>query len=131
MEAPNNMDFLLNTIRRIDNDQVKEYSFGNEQSLEENLAIAFINPKDFDKLNLVSNLHLKISNKQRNIVVKIEKDENVQEGTITMPVSIWSNQLTEILNDELVYKNILVSVEATREPILKFKDIMQKIRGIE
>ena len=131
MEALNNMDFLLNTIRRIDNDQVKEYSFGSEQSLEENLAIAFINPKDFDKLNLVSNLHLKISNKQRNIVVKIEKDENIQEGTITMPVSIWSNQLTEILNDELVYKNIVVSVEATREPILKFKEIIQKIRGIE
>ena len=125
------MDFLLNTIRRIDNDQVKEYSFGSEQSLEENLAIAFINPKDFDKLNLVSNLHLKISNKQRNIVVKIEKDENIQEGIITMPVSIWSNQLTEILNDELVYKNIVVSVEATREPILKFKEIIQKIRGIE
>ena len=65
MEVPNNLDFLLNTIRKIDNDQVKEHSFGNEQSLEENLAISFINPKDFDKLNLVSNLHLKISNKQR------------------------------------------------------------------
>jgi len=131
MEVPNNMDFLLNTIRKIDNDQVKEHSFGNEQSLEENLAISFINPKDFDKLNLVASLHLKISNKQRNIVVKMEKDDNVPEGTITMPVSIWSNQLTEILNDNLVYKNIVVSVEATREPILKFKEIIQKIRGIE
>jgi len=125
------MDFLLNTMRKIDNDQVKEHSFGNKQSLEENLAISFINPKDFDKLNLVSSLHLKISNNQRNIIVKIEKDDNVPEGTITMPVSIWSNQLTEILNDELVYKNIVVSVEATREPILKFEEIIQKIRGIE
>ena len=97
MEAQNNMDFLLNTMRKIDNDQVKEHSFGNKQSLEENLAISFINPKDFDKLNLVSSLHLKISNNQRNIIVKIEKDDNVPEGTITMPVSIWSNQLTEIL----------------------------------
>jgi len=131
MEALNNLDFLLNTIRKIDNDQAKEYSFGNEQSLEENLAIAFINPKDFDKLNLVPSLHLKISNKQRNIVVKIEKDDNIQEGIISMPVSIWSNQLTEILKNELVYKNIVVSVEATREPILKFKEIIQKIRGIE
>jgi formylmethanofuran dehydrogenase subunit D len=125
------MDFLLNTIRNIDNDQVKEHSFGNEQSLEENLAVSFINPKDFDKLNLVSNLHLKISNKQKNIIVRMEKDDNVPEGTITMPVSIWSNQLTEILNDELVYKNIVVSVEATREPILKFEEIIQKIRGIK
>jgi formylmethanofuran dehydrogenase subunit D len=131
MEVPNSMDFLLNTIRKIDNDQVKEYSFGNKQSLEENLAISFINPKDFDKLNLVSSLHLKISNNQRNVVVKFEKDENIPKGTITMPVSIWSNQLTEILNDELVYKNIIVSVETTREPILKFEEIIQKIRGIE
>ncbi|MBA7537476.1 hypothetical protein ES705_29745 [subsurface metagenome] len=38
MEVPNNMDFLLNTIRKIDNDQVKEHSFGNEQSLEENIS---------------------------------------------------------------------------------------------
>lgn len=131
MEVPNNMDFLLNTVRKIDNDQVKEHSLGNEQSLEENLAISFINPKDFDKLNLVASLHLKISNKQRNVVVKFEKNDNIQEGTIVMPVSIWSNQLTEILNDNLVYKNIVVSVEATREPILKFKEIIQKIRGIE
>ena len=131
MEVPNNMDFLLNTIRKIDNDQVREHIFGNDQSLEENLAISFINPKDFDKLNLVSNLHLKISNNRRNIVVKIEKDDNVPEGTITMPVSIWSNQLTEILMDEIIYKNILVSVEATREPILKFKDLILKIRGTE
>ncbi len=131
MEVPNNMDFLLNTIRKIDNDQVKEYSFGNDQSLEENLAISFISPKDFDKLNLVPSLHLKISSKQRNIVVKFEKDDNIPEGTITMPVSIWSNQLTQILEDELVYKNIVVSVEATREPILKFEDVIQKIRGIE
>lgn len=131
MGVSNNMDFLLNTIRKIDNDQVKEHSFGNEQSLEENLAISFINPKDFDKLNLVSNLHLKISNNQRSIVVKLEKDDNVHEGTITMPVSIWSNQLTETLNNEIIYKNIVVSVEATREPILKFEEIIQKIRGIE
>ena len=129
MEGLNNMDFLLNTIRKIDNDQVKEHSLGSEKSLEENLAISFINPKDFDKLNLVSSLHLKISNKQRNIVVKTEKDDKVPEGSITMPVSIWSNQLTEILNNELIYKNIVVSVEATRDPILKFEEIIQKIRG--
>ena len=121
------MEFLLNTIRKIDNDQVKEYTFGTEQSLEENLAICFINPKDFDKLNLVSSLHLKISNKEKHIIVKVEKDDNVPEGTVTMPVSIWSNQLSEVQNHELLYKNIVVSVEATREPIMKFEEIIQKL----
>ena len=120
------MEFLLNTIRRIDNDQVKEHTFGTEQSLVEKLAICFINPKDFDKLNLVSSLHLKISNKEKHIIVKVEKDDNVPEGTVTMPVSIWSNQLSEVQNHELLYKNIVVNVEATREPIMRFEEIIQK-----
>jgi len=121
------MEFLLNSIRKIDNDQVKEHSFGTEQSLEENLAMCFINPKDFDKLNLVSSLHLKISNKEKHVIVKVEKDDNVPEGTVTMPVSIWSNQLSEVQNHELLYKNIVVNVEATREPIMKFEEIIQKL----
>ena len=100
------MEFLLNSIRKINNDQVKEHTFGTEQSLEDNLAICFINPKDFDKLNLVSSLHLKISNKEKHIIVKVKKDDNVPEGTVTMPVSIWSNQLSEVQNHELLYKNI-------------------------
>ncbi len=121
------MEFLLNSIRKIDNDQVKEHAFGTEQSLEQNLALCFINPKDFDKLNLVSSLHLKISNKEKHVIVKVEKDDNVPEGTVTMPVSIWSNQLSEVQNNELLYKNIVVKVEATREPIMKFKEVIQKL----
>jgi len=121
------MEFLLNSIRKINNDQVKEHTFGTEQSLEDNLAICFINPKDFDKLNLVSSLHLKISNKEKHIIVKVKKDDNVPEGTVTMPVSIWSNQLSEVQNRELLYKNIVVKLEATREPVMKFKEIIQKL----
>jgi len=113
-------------MRKIDNDQVKEHAFGTEQSLEEKLAICFINPKDFEKLNLVSSLHLKISNKERIVIVKVEKDENIPEGTVVMPVSIWSNRLSVVQNKELLYKNIIVSVEATRDPLTKFKEIMEE-----
>ena len=121
------MEFIINSIRRIDNDQAKEYAFGTEQSLEEKLAICFINPKDFEKLNLVSSLHLKISNKEKHVIVKVEKDDDVPDGTVLMPVSIWSNQLTAVQNNELLYKNIAVNVEATREPITKFKEIIQEL----
>ena len=118
---------MLNSIRRIDNDQVKEHAFGTEQSLEENLAICFINPKDFEKLNLVSSLHLKISNKEKHVIVKVKKDDDVPEGMVLMPVSIWSNRLSVVQNGELLYKNIVVDVEATREPIMKFKEIIQEL----
>jgi len=120
------MEFLLNSMRKIDNDQVKEHAFGTEQSLEEKLAICFINPKDFEKLNLVSSLHLKISNKERYVVVKVEKDDNIPEGMVLMPVSIWSNRLSIVQNKGLLYKNIVVSVEATRDPPTKFKEIMEE-----
>jgi len=121
------MEFILNSIRRIDNDQVKEHAFGTEQSLEEKLAICFINPKDFEKLNLVSSLHLKISNKEKHIVVKVEKDDDVPDRTVLMPVSIWSNQLSVVQNNEILYKNIVVNMEATREPIMKFEEIIQEL----
>ncbi len=121
------MEFVLNSIRRIDNDQVKEHAFGTEQSLEEKLAICFINPKDFEKLNLVSSLHLKISNNEKHVIVKVEKDDDVPDGTVLMPVSIWSNRLSVVQNNELLYKNIVVNMEATREPIMKFKEIIQEL----
>ncbi|GAH22608.1 unnamed protein product [marine sediment metagenome] len=121
------MELILNSIRRINNDQVKEYTFGTEQSLEEKLAICFINSKDFEKLNLVSSLHLKISNKEKQIIVKVEKDDDVPDGMILMPVSIWSNRLSVVQNNELLYKNIVVNVEATREPIMKFEEIIQEL----
>jgi len=121
------MEFILNSMRKIDNDQVKEHAFGTEQSLEENLAICFINPKDFEKLKLVSSLQLKISNKDKYVIVKVEKDDNVPEGMVVMPVSIWSNRLSIVQNNELLYKNIVVNVEATRKPIMKFKEIIQEL----
>jgi len=121
------MEFILNSIRKIDNDQVKEHAFGTEQSLEEKLAICFINSKDFEKLNLVSSLHLKISNKEKHVIVKVEKDDDVPKGTVVMPVSIWSNRLSVVQNHELLYKNIVVNVEATREQIMKFKEIIQEL----
>lgn len=122
------MEFVLNSVRKIDNDQVKEHTFGTEQSLEENLAVCFINPKDFEKLNLVSSLHLNISNKDKHVIVKNEKDDNIPEGTVAMPVSIWSNRLSVVQNNELLYKNIVVNVEATQDPITKFKEIMQELQ---
>lgn len=121
------MEFILNSVRRIDNDQVKEHAFGTEQSLEERLAICFINPKDFERLNLVSSLHLKISNKEKHVIVKVEKDDDIPDGMVLMPVSIWSNRLTAVQNNELLYKNIIVNMEATREPIMKFKEIIQEL----
>jgi formylmethanofuran dehydrogenase subunit D len=121
------MEFILNSIRRIDNDQAKENAFGTEQSLEEKLAICFINPKDFEKLNLVSSLQLKISNKEKHVIVKVEKDDDVPDGTVLMPVSIWSNRLSVVQNNEILYKNIVVNMEATREPIMKFKEIIQEL----
>ncbi|GAG87150.1 unnamed protein product [marine sediment metagenome] len=100
--------------------------FETRPSLEEKLAICFINPKDFEKLNLVSSLQLKISNKEKHVIVKVEKDDDVPDGTVLMPVSIWSNRLSVVQNNEILYKNIVVNMEATREPIMKFKEIIQE-----
>ena len=123
------MEMILNTMRMVDHDQAREHALGDEKSLEENLAVALINPEDFKKLNLTSSLHIKISNKNGEIIVGTKEDEGVPQGTILMPVSIWANQLTSFESNELIYKNITVNVEATRDPITSFTQIINSIKS--
>ncbi len=123
------MEMILNTIRKIDNDQAKEFAFGDNQSLEEKLAFAFLNPKDYTSLNLTKEKHLKISNSIGSIVVKVIEDENVPEKSILLPVSIWANQITIVENGELHFKNIKVTIEVTNDPISKYSDIIKQIKG--
>ena len=114
----------------IDKDQAKEFAFGDEKTLEQNLALAFLNPEDYKKLNLTANNNLKIYNQSGEIIVKVEKEENIPHGMVQMPVSIWSNQLTTIKDNEILYKNIKVKIEPTINPISGFNDLIKKIKGI-
>ena len=113
----------------VDYDQAREHAFEEITSLEENLALGVLNPNDFKKLNLTSSLQLNVSNKNGEIIIKAKEDENIPEGIILMPVSIWANQLTGIENEELIFKNIEVNAEPTSEPISAFKDILQSIKN--
>ncbi len=119
---------ILNTVRMVDHDQVREYAFGDEKSLMENLAIAILNPEDFKNLNLTPSLNLKLSSEYGEVIVKNKQDEDIPQGTIIMPVSIWANQLTGIKGKDPVYKNILVKVVPSRDPILTFQDLISLIK---
>lgn len=119
---------ILNTMRMFDHDQTRELALGDKKSLEENIPIGMINPKDFENLNLTSSLNIKVANNNGDIIVRVEKDENVPQGIILMPVSIWANQLTSCESNDINYKNIAVSVEATRDPITSFNQIIQSIK---
>lgn len=123
------MKLILNTVRKIDYDQAKEFTFGDTQSLQEQLAIAFLNPKNVHDLKITKDSHVKITNEAGSIVVKVLEDENIPEGSISMPVSIWANQITQVHENEIFYKNITVNVEPSNEAITKYTDLITKIRG--
>lgn len=125
------MEMILNTIRLIKYDQGREFSFGDDLSLKENLAIGLLNPKDFKKLNLSSNSNIKIISQFGEVIVKAKPDEleEVPLNIINLPISIWANQLTGIEHNELLLKNIKVNVEATTEQILDFNKILMLIKG--
>ncbi len=125
------MEMILNTIRLIKYDQGREFSFGDDLSLKENLAIGLLNPKDFKKLNLSSNSNIKIISQFGEVIVKAKPDEleEVPLNIINLPISIWANQLTGIEHNELLLKNIKVNVEATTEQILDFNEILMLIKG--
>jgi formylmethanofuran dehydrogenase subunit D len=122
------MKLRLNSIRLIEYDQAKEFTFGEIEKMEENLAIGFINPEDFNEMYLTPSLKLHLSNEHGEVVVRFEQDEKVPKGTIVMPVSLWSNQLTSIKNGKLLNKNITVECEASRDPPTPFKELIKKIK---
>jgi formylmethanofuran dehydrogenase subunit D len=121
------MDLVLNTVRMVDYDQVKEYSCGDENSLKENLAICILNPEDIKKLNLTPSLNLKLANQYGEVVVKVKENKDIPSGTVSMPVSIWANLITGIDDEQLIFKNIKVSAEATRDTVLNIKELLNKI----
>ena len=124
------MDLILNTIRKIDHDQVKELSFGDETSLKENLAIGLMNSEVMKKLNVPLKSNIKITSEFGSVVIKVKEDKEVPSGMICVPVSIWANQITGVSNEELSNKNVNISVESTGESILSFQEIISKIKGI-
>ncbi len=122
------MEMILNTVRMVDYDQVREYAHGDDHSLKDSLAIGILNPEDFNRLNLTSNLNLKLSNENGEVIIKVKQDKNIPIGTIVMPVSIWANQLTGINNETIVLKNLKTNAEATGENVLDIKDLLKAIK---
>ncbi len=122
------MKMTVNTIRMVDNDQVREFSFGDNNSLKEKLAVGFINPEDFRKFDLTSTLNLRLINNFGSVILRPEEDKDVPVGIINIPVSIWANQITGIVNGEPIYKNISVDVEVTNDKVLGIEDLLNIIK---
>ncbi|MBY9004433.1 MAG: hypothetical protein KGD73_10710 [Candidatus Lokiarchaeota archaeon] len=122
------MEFILNTIRKMENDQAREFAFGDDNSLKEKLAIVFLNPEDIKQLNVKPDSIVKIYHDSGAVNVKCIQDEKVPLKMAIMPVSIWSNQLTKVIQNELEFKNIEVKIEADEKPILDYKSILQRIK---
>ena len=122
------MEMIANTVRMVDHDQAKELAFGDNTSLKENLALGFMNPTDFKKLNLFQDSNIKLTNNYGMVIIKAKQNEKVPLGIINIPLSIWANQITGIENSELIYKNIEVEVEATKGAVLDIEDLLKSIR---
>jgi formylmethanofuran dehydrogenase subunit D len=119
---------IVNTVRMVDYDQLKEFSFGDDNSLKEKLAIGILNPEDYERLNLSPNMKLNLVNETGHVVIKAIKEKNIPLGTILMPVSIWANQVIGISNDHITFKNIKVNVEVTTENVLDLTDVLNIIK---
>jgi formylmethanofuran dehydrogenase subunit D len=119
---------IVNTVRMVDYDQLKEHAFGDDSSLKDNLAIGIVNPEDYEKLNITPSLNLELVNKHGKVIIKIKKEENIPLGTILMPISIWANQIIGISNDQTVFKNIKVTAQATTDKVLDLTDVLNIIK---
>jgi len=120
---------IVNTVRMVDYDQLREFSIGDNNSLKENLAIGIFNPEDIKKLKLTEKSRAKLVSKFGNVIVNVKQGKDVPKGIIIMPVSIWSNQITGVENGELIFKNIEVDVVSTPAPVLRIEEIISSIKG--
>lgn len=123
------MKFILNTVRVFDNDQAREHYIGTDETLKEKLAVAWFNPKDLENLSITKSLNVNITSQHGSVVLKQQENDSIPEGLINVPVSIWSNQITGTEDEELLYKNIEVMVEATRDPILSLDELIKKLQS--
>jgi formylmethanofuran dehydrogenase subunit D len=123
------MEFILNTVRNVDFDQAKEFTFGSKDSLRNNLGIALLNKADIKSLNLKEDVNLAISSKYGKAVVKWKEHEKIPSGMISMPISIWSNQLTGLQEDEISYKNITVEASRTEEKVLSLDELLKSLKS--
>ena len=122
------MKMILNTVRKIDHDQINEYLFGDNRSLQENLAIAFLNPNDYNYLELSSSSNLKVTSEFGSVILKPIEQDKVPKTTIYIPISIWVNQITGIIENEVIYKNLKVDVEKSGDSIESFEEIINNIK---
>ena len=119
---------LVNTVRMVDYDQLREFAIGDNNSLKENLAIGIFNPEDMKKLKITEKSKVKLSSKFGNVIVNVKQGKDIPIGIILMPVSLWSNQITGVENGELIYKNIKVDVVSTQESLANLEDILSSIK---
>ena len=87
-----------------------------------------MNPKDFIRLSLSSSSNIKVKSKFGSVILKPVEQDKVPQSTIYIPISIWVNQITGILNNEAIYKNIKVDVEKTEDTIKSIEEIMNDIK---
>jgi len=122
---------ILNTVRMVDYDQAREFSFGDDNSLKDKLAIGIINPEISKKLNLGTkkNVNVKVTSCFGEVIVKIKENREIPFGTFLMPISIWSNQITGTKSGMLWFKNIKVNVEPTEDPVKNFSELIKKIKS--
>ena len=122
------MEMILNTVRLMDNDEDREMMFDDEGTMKERIAIAFLNPEDFEELYMTKSLKLHVKSEFGEINVYNERDEEIPRGTLVMPISIWSNQLTGTREGKLFNKGIKVEVEASRDEPPSFSELISKIK---
>ncbi len=123
------MEILVNTARLIRHDQASEHAFGDYETLKKKVAIAFMNPNTMRQLNVKNHSNVKIISEHGSVVLTAKEEDSIPEGIVTIPVSIWANQITGIIEDELIYKNFKAKIEPTTEPVPSFEDLINKLKG--
>ncbi|MGV9173995.1 MAG: molybdopterin dinucleotide binding domain-containing protein [Promethearchaeia archaeon] len=122
------MKLKVSSIRMLENDQAREYTFGDNESFRDKLAVASIHPDDFEELGMTKSLPLHLENENGEVNVWVKKDEEVPKGYIYMPVSIYFNQISGVKNGEIIYKNVECEAFPTRDQPLKRDEIIKKIK---
>ncbi len=125
------MKLLLSTIREFEYDQKSLINELSESELKNKVAVCLIHPETYNKIASRSGVNLKLTTNFGSVVLRPVWDESIPLDMVYVNKSIWSNQVTGVIEGRIQLKNIEVDVEPSEDSVLDISDLLNTLKELK
>ncbi|MDD1653722.1 MAG: molybdopterin dinucleotide-binding protein [Methanomicrobiales archaeon] len=121
---------MLNTGRTIPQGNSVEYKPSPEYGAE--TSRAFLAPLDLMDLGIESGERIRVTHRGRSVVLTVSASDGIPPGTLFVPYGAHANHVVPAATHGTGmpdFKNIMVEVEPTRDPVRSVWELMEDLGG--